>query len=285
MFNIIIQTATKSLVAFEKWDFPDQVIKNEIWRSYIQKFISLTLYILLQYDGLYEISFIDYLLGTSFASRVSSSSCKYDKVGVALANLAITEIFVLFVAQTGKAFFNIIWKGMIKGQPWRPPRTSVLSDMSIWMFYNKAIHWLTIMPIPYYVVVIPFVDYIGFQLTYVILKHFYVKPTSSAQDISTFLMILMNGTQFYCMVIQSLWFIDKKDHNCGPIPNGMSGWDPIERHIEEESHFVVKRIYSIVILFPFLWLVVSYLTTLGYLKGNQAQILQNYEQDKKDENM
>mgnify|MGYP006998241919 CR=1 FL=1 len=66
--------------------------------------------------------------------------------------------------------------------------------MSIWMFYNKAIHWLTIMPIPYYVVVIPFVDYIGFQLTYVILKHFYAKPTSSAQDISTFLMILMNGT-------------------------------------------------------------------------------------------
>jgi hypothetical protein len=62
------------------------------------------------------------------------------------------------------------------------------------MFYNKAVHWLTILPIPYFVAIIPIIDFFGFLMTYVILKYFYLKPTSSSQDISSFLMILMNVT-------------------------------------------------------------------------------------------
>lgn len=177
------------------------------------------------------------------------------------------------------------FKGLIMGKEWGSPRTQYLSDFSIWMFYNKAVHWLTILPIPYFVAIIPLIDYLGFLITYLIMKNFYSKPTSASSDISSFLMILMNVTQFYCMVIQSLWFIGRKNHGCGPIPDGMSGWDPIERHIQESAHFVTRRIYSIVTLFPFLWLVVAYVTTLGFLKGNEAKILQSYEQDKKEENL
>mmetsp|Transcript_5649 Transcript_5649/g.8934 ORF Transcript_5649/g.8934 Transcript_5649/m.8934 type:complete len:153 (+) Transcript_5649:1201-1659(+) len=52
VFNIIIPTVTKILVGLEKWDFPEQVIKQEVWRSYVQKFINLTIYILIVYRGL-----------------------------------------------------------------------------------------------------------------------------------------------------------------------------------------------------------------------------------------
>ena len=211
IFNIIIQTMNKTLVEFEKWDFPDQVVKNEIWRSYIQKFISLTLYILLSYEGLYNIKFIDDFLGTKFQERIEQKhldhldegkeSCQYDAVGKSLANLAVTEIVVLLAAQLFKATGLYIYKGLIMGQKWRPSRITVISDFSIWMFYNKAVHWLTILPIPYFVAIVPLIDYIGFLMTYILLKNFYSKPTSSSQDISSFLMILMNLTQFYCMVI------------------------------------------------------------------------------------
>ena len=58
------------MVKFEKWDFPDQMIRQEIWRSYVQKFISLTIFVLLSYDGLFDFTFLDSFLGTDFQGKV-----------------------------------------------------------------------------------------------------------------------------------------------------------------------------------------------------------------------
>lgn len=101
------------------------------------------------------------------------------------------------------------------------------------MLYNKAVHWLTILSIPYFVLVIPLLDYISFQMIYLIMKYLYRKGSSASKDIGFFLMVMMNCTQFYCMVIVSLWFIIPKEHGCGPIADGMSGWDPVDREIQK----------------------------------------------------
>jgi len=72
VLNFTLPTLTKMMVAFEQWDFPEQNIKNEIWRNYIQKFINLTVFTLLSYEGLYDIHFFDDFLGTSFTDSLIS---------------------------------------------------------------------------------------------------------------------------------------------------------------------------------------------------------------------
>jgi hypothetical protein len=44
-------------------------------------------------------------------------------VGLALANLALTEVVVMLFAQIMKAIMMFIYKGLIKGEEWRAPRT------------------------------------------------------------------------------------------------------------------------------------------------------------------
>ena len=89
----------------------------------------------MSYEGLYDISFIDDFLGTEFQKRIAEqhlnhdlndsgqSECKYDAVGLALANLALTEVVVMLFAQIMKAIMMFIYKGLIKGEEWRAPRT------------------------------------------------------------------------------------------------------------------------------------------------------------------
>ena len=87
------------------------------------------------------------------------------------------------------------------------------------------------------------------------------------------------------MTLHSLWFINKREnHGCGPIKNGESGWTPVENWITHDDT-VISYPYTLVTLFPFLWLLLSYIVTLGYIKGHEADVLQQYELDKKEENM
>jgi hypothetical protein len=74
----------------------------------------------LSYDGFYDISFLNKILGTNFLSGGSDAliidnggTCKYDKVAVALFQLVITEVIVLVFAQIGGAAFNRVLKGAI----------------------------------------------------------------------------------------------------------------------------------------------------------------------------
>jgi hypothetical protein len=143
VLNALIATINKKLVAFEKWDFPDQVAKNEIYGAYIQKFISLTVYMLISYDGLYPLDLFDSLLGTSFQERIDNgqgSSCKYDSVGIALVQLAITEVVVFAISETGKYLVNLVVKKGIQGKRnYLPSRQAALSDIVVWLLYGKAV--------------------------------------------------------------------------------------------------------------------------------------------------
>lgn len=71
ILNILIGIINKALVEFEMWDFPDQNTKNEIYGAYLQKFISLTVYMLINYDGLYSLDIFDNVLKTSFGERIT----------------------------------------------------------------------------------------------------------------------------------------------------------------------------------------------------------------------
>ena len=85
---------------------------------------------LINYDGLYSLDIFDNVLKTSFGERItkhrqegSGNSCRYDSAGIALSQLAITEIVVFGISQTGKYSFNYIFFGKILGNhDWKPSR-------------------------------------------------------------------------------------------------------------------------------------------------------------------
>ena len=80
----------------------------------MQKFISLTIFIMLSYEGLYDFAFLDESFGTNFKSRVRKDGkidCLYNHAGYQLSKLAFTEIFVFSVVQIGKTlFYYIVFK-------------------------------------------------------------------------------------------------------------------------------------------------------------------------------
>ena len=85
--------------------------------------------------------------------------------------------------------------------------------------------------------------------------------------------------------MHSLWFINKRDeHNCGPVADGDSGWTRIEEYGNSHSSELFTHFYLTITLFPVLWLILAYTATIGYLKGNEADILKQYSVDKNEEN-
>jgi hypothetical protein len=189
IFNVLLPTVTKLLVEFEKWDFPETIIKNEIWRNYFQKFINLTVFVVISMNGLLDTSYIDSVLGTSFKNKIglsstSTNNCAYDSTAIALASLALTETVVLVFSQFIKAIGMKIFFGILLKKEWRKSRDKYLSDFVIWMLYNKAIHWLVIRNMPYFVLVTPFLDFVGFMYITFVLQTFYSKGHSASSDIS-----------------------------------------------------------------------------------------------------
>jgi hypothetical protein len=148
------------------------------------------------------------------------------------------------------------------------------------MLYNKAVHWLTIKEIPYFILVIPILDFVSFLLLYFIISSFYSVATSASKDIGYFLMVMMNVTFFYCQVIISEWFFVPSAHGCGPIPDNVRAWDPMVEEIKRE-HPILSVIYTLFTFFPLLWTILANIVLLGLFAGNKAEILEQYANDKK----
>jgi hypothetical protein len=71
--NVLVPEITKILVrSVEAWDYEEYRIKQEIWRNFCIKFINLTIFVVVSYDGFYNISFVNKFLGTNFPSDAGS---------------------------------------------------------------------------------------------------------------------------------------------------------------------------------------------------------------------
>lgn len=194
-FNSLIPAFTKLIVLLERYDFPETTTQQEIWRNYIAKMLSLFIFVLVSYKGVIDLSLFDEMLGTNFKRfNVATDECKYDGAGVAFLSLAITEIGTLVVVETGLAFARRVFFQRILGHAlWQEVITKKLSDFCIWILYNKAVHWLILLNMPYFVLVNPLIDYLSFIFLHFIIRTFYQKSPKSS-DIGFFLIILMNVT-------------------------------------------------------------------------------------------
>ena len=299
LLNVALPTVNKAIVKLEQNDFPETDIKNEIQRNFIQKIVNLTTFVFISHGDVYPVDvFIDSWLGTSFQKRIDEKTalaaingeqhtCEYDNAGVALAQLALTELGVMIFVQLFKAIGLKLFFGMIlRRSEWRKSRHKYLSDFVIWMLYNKAVHWITILNVPYFIFAVPFIDYIGFQWISIVMTYFYAKGSAASSDIGQYLMRFMNITIFYVQLIISPWFILTVSEDCGPIPLGKKGWDPITEWIGDykgPNESISGWIYTILTFWPMLILIILALSLTYFMYANKADIEKMYSDSKDDE--
>lgn len=92
------------------------------------------------------------------------------------------------------------------------------------MLYNKTVQWLVLLNMPYFIVVIPFIDVLSFNWLYHVITHYYSKPTAASSEIGYFLTLLMNLIFLYQVGFLGLWFMFPRFHKCGPLPDESDGW-------------------------------------------------------------
>lgn len=126
------------------------------------------------------------------------------------------------------------------------------------MLYQKALHFLIILYVPFFAFAVPLFDTLGFLYVYRVIDRYYDSRARNAQDLGYFLMILANVIYFYYILFLAHWFIYPKEHKCGPILNGQDGWSPIEGHQETESSAFVGLVYRLVTFYPIVWVLLSF---------------------------
>jgi len=96
-------------------------------------------------------------------------------VGQQIADLILTETVSLFVGQViiGASRYFFFYK-ILKKDRWGDNITKQLPDFSIWVLYNKTLHWLMLLLVPYFVFLIPVIDYVSFRVLYLIIRNFFV---------------------------------------------------------------------------------------------------------------
>ena len=116
----------------------------------------------LNFSSLVENQWYHDLLGIqSSKNELNESQCLFDDASTSLIKLALTELFVLVVSQFAKAF--LYWsfnKICVRRTHWKP--ILYLSDFTIWMIYNQAIHWVLFLVSPYFVFVAPLLNLVAF---------------------------------------------------------------------------------------------------------------------------
>jgi len=148
------------------------------------------------------------------------------------------------------------------------------------MLYNKALHWMILINVPYFVVLSPVIDYLSFQFMYFVMRNFYSKSVNSS-EIGHFLMMLMNITFWINIIFLGLWFVFPRVHMCGPIPDKVYGWKPFEEYLVSGNFGNI--LYTVVTFYPVLWNITSILILLTMFSRNKGKVYKMFIRVKKEE--
>lgn len=84
------------------------------------------------------------------------------------------------MGELSKAFFFWVLNDIVlKKAIWQPVITGDLGNFSVWLLYSKAVHWLIMINVPYFVVLSPILDILMFYFFHFVIKHFYSQATTS----------------------------------------------------------------------------------------------------------
>ena len=128
-------------------------------------------------------------------SYFGPKDCTYDKLADSLIELAISEMVTLISIEFLKSsLYKLVFNCILDQAQWKQKfEFSTLADISLWMLYNKAIHWLIIQFVPYFVIIAPLLDIAMIRFFNHMIKYYYQKAFA-ADEIAYFLIVLMNLT-------------------------------------------------------------------------------------------
>ena len=209
-------------------------------------------------------------------------NCAYDKLADSLIELAVSEILTLVLVEFLKSCaYKLVFYYIIGRQQWREKfQFSTLADISLWMLYNKAIHWLLIQVLPFFVIIVPVLDVFMILFFNYIIKNYYQKAFA-ASEISYFLIVLMNLTFLFQMVILLHWYIYPKEHGCGPIKDGYYGWFYFEQWLNTKGF--LGFLYNIGTFYPALWTIILIASLFAISKSNSSKVYKDFVQFKEKE--
>ena len=187
--NAFVPTMTKKIVVFEKYDFANTVLKQQIWRNFSTKILNLGIYALLNYELAFNKT---YFKSSSVISYDSSYSWREDQAGTNMARLVLTEFVLKVVVSFCWMFFNC-WKGgcgVKKG--WRGE--FLVSDEAVWLLYFHTVVWVAIVWNPFMSLVYPLIFYFFFKFIMFKLTKMQKKPLKStnAEDMGNYIMTFLN---------------------------------------------------------------------------------------------
>ena len=188
--------------------------------------------------------------------------------------LAFTELGVLGVAQFGKAGFYYLLRRCLQNKGrWKP--NLQLSDFALWLLYNQCVHWIVLLWCPWFIVMSGTINLIAFYLLYFIINNFYERENSAnANDISDFIMLLLNFTFLIVQIIYGFWFLDVQDSRCGPITYGTSGWNYVKDQILSAD--VTNVLYNFFTFEPFLLNLIGIVYVRSISNSKHTQAVQAY---------
>jgi hypothetical protein len=119
----------------------------------------------------------------------------FDSVGVNLIELVLTEFLIFWLSNLTMLLLRyLVIKVAIGNSVWQQPSDEVTVDYIIRMLYSKAVQWLVLLMVPYFVLLMPLIDYCNFLSFYWILKHFHRSGGAASKDLQNYMMPLLNVT-------------------------------------------------------------------------------------------
>ena len=137
---------------------------------------------------------------------------------------------------------------------------------------------MLVLLVPYFVILVPFLDYIAFQWLAFVLKYFYAKTTTASADIGNFVMTMMLTTFFYFEFILAPWFIFRFEHGCGPIANGLSGFEPLLDYIKAITPYHVG--YFLLTFPPLVYIALIAVFALSAFTATTAETRSSFAESK-----
>jgi len=214
--NGFIPALTKKITTFEKYDFTNTLLKQQIWRNFAIRILNLSIYMIL----LYELAYNDpFLLSKPIIDFDSENyECRQDQALNNIVRLLLTEFFLKFITAIAWMSLNFCKGGCGLKKGWRAEFP--VSDEVVWLLYFQAVIWAALLWSPFVSLVYPFMLYIMFKYIMLKLTWMQKKPlrSTNAQDLGSYIMIFLNIS--FLLVFIWIGLLLSEPHFNGTYKNG-----------------------------------------------------------------
>lgn len=272
----------------EGWDFDDEKIVNQIARIFIVSMAQYTVYILIQFTLLLDIS---WLRGDQRARRERKFQCPEDELTINFVQTYNTMCVVKIVSILGRwLLFGLILPCLGFDES-TTKRAFNVSQEVVWFLAFQLVLQVTVQFFPMSVYIQPILQYILFKMYKFQLDTISKKPTVRAPDESTavtinLLSVVTYGLYILQIIVVSIvsfkrnYYQDEHLHICGPLAEGETLQTNLQNFFATHRGAVVRALdYVINSWTTLLVLLVLTVVAMQFLRTEQRLLRDKFLED------